>query len=70
MIPLQYVQSRNVQAAVDQTMEFLAKTVKAFEQTMQHLLTTDKYGSDKQMSDIDDFIKGCQFYCSGNLTWR
>lgn len=69
MIPLQYVQSRNVQTAVDQTTKFLAKTVKAFEQRMRHLLAIEKRGSDEQKSHIDDFIKGCQFYCSGNLTW-
>lgn len=70
MIPLLYVQSRNAQTAVDQTTKFLAKTVQAFEQTMQDLSTTKKSGSDEQASDIADFIKGCQFYCSGNLTWR
>lgn len=70
MIPLQYVQSRNVQTAVDQTTKFLAKTVMSFEQTMQHLLTIERRENDEQAKDIDDFVKGCQFYCSGNLIWR
>lgn len=70
MIPLEYVQSRNVQTAVDQTASFLAKSVTAFEQTVQHLLKAEKQQSDEQARKVDDFIRGCQFYCSGNLTWR
>ena len=69
MIPLLYAQSKNVQAAVDQTIDFLVASVKAFEETKQRLQKSYKGRNIEETLDLSDFIKGCQFYCSGNLTW-
>ena len=70
MIPLLYAQSRHAQAAVNQTAEFLTANVKAFEEMAQRLLEQEKRKNFEEVSEICDFIKGCQSYCSGNLVWR
>lgn len=70
MIPLLYAQSRDAQAAVDQTAEFLVINVKAFEETAQRLLKPKERQEIEDAREIRDFVKACQFYCSGNLTWR
>lgn len=70
MIPLLYGQSRNAKAAVDQTAEFLAAKVKALKEIAQRLLEQEKRKNPGQVSEMCDFIKGCQFYCSGTLVWR
>ena len=70
MIPLLYAHSRDAQAAVDQTAEFLVLNVKAFEETAQKLLKPEKRYNVEEARDMCDFIKGCQFYCSGNINWR
>ena len=71
MIPLEYVQSRNVQAAVDKTALFLAKAIDAFKHTAQQLLqrSTEK-SNGEQARAVGDMVKGCQFHCNGNLAWR
>ncbi len=68
MIPLLYAQSRDAQTAVDQTAKFLVLNVKAFEETAQRLLNSEKLQNIEARS-VSDLIKGCQFHCSGNLTW-
>ncbi|KAF6228249.1 hypothetical protein HO133_007979 [Letharia lupina] len=70
MIPLLYARSRDAQVAVDQTAEFLVVNVKAFEETAQRLLKQEKRHNVEEARELRAFIKGCQFYCSGNLTWR
>lgn len=70
MIPLLYAQSRDAQVAVDQTAEFLVVNVKAFEETARRLLNPEKQYNVEEACELRDFIRGCQFYCSGNLTWR
>lgn len=69
MIPLLYAQSRDAQAAVDQTTNFLVANVKAFEETKQRLQKSEKGRNNDEAFELCDFIRGCQFYCSGNLTW-
>lgn len=71
IIPLEYVQSRNAQAAVDKTALLLAKTIDAFKHTTQQLLqrSPEKLNGE-QARDVGDIVKGCQFYCTGNLAWR
>ena len=70
MIPLLYAQSRDLQMSVDQTAEFLAANVKAFEETAQRLLNPEKGRGIEAAPVLRDFVKGCQFYCTGNVTWR
>ncbi|KAL8861149.1 MAG: hypothetical protein Q9178_002365 [Gyalolechia marmorata] len=71
MIPLEYVQSRNARAAVDKTALLLAKTIEAFKHTAQQLLqrSAEKLNVG-QARAVGDIVKGCQFYCTGNLAWR
>ncbi len=70
MIPLLYAQSKDAQAAVDQTAEFLVVNIKAFEEMAQRLLKAENRHKAGEAHKIRDFITGCQFYCSGNLAWR
>lgn len=70
MIPLEYAKSRNAQAAVDHTAQLLTMAVKGFEQTMDNLLKRETQQDEKQARQIREFIKGCQYYCTGNLAWR
>ena len=70
MIPVLYVRSGDAQVAVNQTAEFLSANVKAFEKTAQRLLEQEKWRHFEEVFRICDFIKGCQFYCTGNVSWR
>ena len=69
MIPLLYAQLKDVQAAVDETTNFLVASVKAFEETKQRLQKPEQGRNIEETPDLNDFIQGCQFYCSGNLNW-
>ncbi len=71
MIPLEYAQSRNAQSAVDKTTLLLANAIDAFKQTAEKLLhRSPEITSCEQTRALGDFVKGCQFYCTGNLAWR
>lgn len=70
MIPLEYAKSRNAQAAVDDTTQLLTMAVKGFQHTVQNLLNGEIQQDEKQARQVQDYIKGCQYYCTGNLIWR
>ena len=70
MIPLLYAQSGDAQMAVDQTAMYLVANVKAFRETVQRLLEPDKQHGVEESPKLHNLIKGCQFYCTGNLSWR
>lgn len=70
MIPLLYAQSRDAQVAVDQTVDFLAMNVKALDEVALRLLNPEKRHNIEQAREISEFVKQCQFYCTGSLTWR
>lgn len=70
MIPLLYAQSRDAQVAVDQTVDFLAMNVKALDEVALRMLNPEKRHKIEEARALCDLIKGCQFYCTGNLTWR
>ena len=70
MIPLLYAQSSDAQMAVDQTAQYLVANVKAFRDTVQRLLGSDKQHDVEGRSELYNLIEGCQIYCTGNLTWR
>ena len=70
MIPLLYAQSSDAQMAVNQTAQYLFATVKAFRDTVQRLLGSDKKDGLEGPPELYNLIEGCQIYCTGNLTWR
>ena len=70
MIPLLYTQSNNAQMAVDQTAQYLVANMKAFRDTVQRLLESDKQLGVGGPPELYNLITGCQIYCTGNLTWR
>ena len=69
MIPILYAQSNDLQLAYNRTAAFLAVTVKKFQHTTQRLLNSTGPFEVATTLELDDFVRGCQFYCSGNLTW-
>lgn len=69
MIPLEYAKSRNAQGAVDHTTELLIMAVKGFQQTEEKLLKGEMMQDEKQARQIREYIKGCQYNCTGNLVW-
>lgn len=71
IVPLEYVQSRNAQSAVDKTALLLTKTIDAFEKTAQQLLQRSLQRlSGEQARDVGDFVRSCQLNCTANLAWR
>lgn len=65
MIPLLFAQSGNLQAAIEQTRDFLVANVQAFEVEVEQLRA-----SEEASRELKDFITGCKYYCTGNLAWR
>ena len=70
MIPILYAQSNDLQQAYSRTADFLAVTVKKFQATTQRLLNSTGPFEVATTLQLDDFLRGCRFYCSGALTWR
>ena len=70
MIPILYAQSNDLQLAYNRTADFLAVNVKKFQGTTQRLLNSTSPFEVAMTLQLDDFLRGCQFYCSGNLAWR
>ncbi|KAI4257112.1 MAG: hypothetical protein L6R42_005852, partial [Xanthoria sp. 1 TBL-2021] len=71
IVPLEYVQLRNAQSAVDKTALLLTKTIDAFEKTAQQLLQRSlERLSREQARDVGDFVRSCQLNCTANLAWR
>lgn len=70
VIPLLFACSGDAQSAVDQAIGFLEESVLEFEETIRRL-QEDPIASDAvSKRQLHSFIKGCEFYCSGNLAWR
>lgn len=69
-MPLLYTRLGSAQAAVDQTTDVLIQHVARFEEVAEQLLAnlgTSKLDGNRE---LQDFVIGCRFYCSGNLVWR
>lgn len=70
MIPILYAECKDLQLAFNRTADFLASKVKEFQETAQRLLTFTKQYDAVEVMELEDFIRGCQFICTGNLSWR
>ncbi|KAI4250167.1 MAG: hypothetical protein L6R40_000339 [Gallowayella cf. fulva] len=63
------ISTGDAQSAVDQAIGFLEESVLEFEETIRRL-QEDPIASDAvSKRQLHSFIKGCEFYCSGNLAW-
>ena len=69
-MPILYIQLGNLQHAVDETYRFLTVTVESFERTSKRIEERFSGSDEKTREDLHAFIEGCQFYCTGNLSWR
>ena len=69
LIPLLYNRVGNAQAAVDQTTQILIEYVAGFEETAKRLLASHSVRDVGSFSQLQDFVAGCRFYCTGNLVW-
>ena len=70
MIPILYAESKNLQLSYNRTADFLASNVKKFQETATRLLNLTRQYDAVEMTELEDFIRDCQFYCTGNLAWR
>ena len=70
MIPIMYTQTNDLQAAVNQAADFLALKVKEYQELAQRVLSAAAQDEVVQMPELSDFVKGCEYCCSGNLYWR
>ena len=70
MVPLLFAESRDAQRAVDMTADFITENVEAFEDAANLLLSNAQTLTAEEAKDVEDFILGCRFYTSGNLSWR
>ena len=69
-MPLLYTQLGSAQAAVDQTTNILIQHVARFEEAAEQLLANSATSELDENQQLQDFVVGCKFYCSGNLVWR
>lgn len=70
LVPLLYASNGDLQSAVDQATDVLAKGVQGLEDTVKRFADGEGTFDAVSKGQIRDFIKGCRFYCSGNLNWR
>ena len=70
MITILYAESKDLQLAYNRTAYFLASNAKTFQETAQRLLTFTRQYDAVEMKELGNFIRGCQFNCTGNLAWR
>ena len=69
-MPLLYTRLGSAQAAVDQTTDVLIQHVARFEEVAEQLLANPGTSVLDENQQLQDFVIGCRFYCSGNLVWR
>lgn len=72
LVPILYATRRNVQAVADELMNSIKITITDFDSTAAQLLkrrSGEKEGT-IDAKDIERFIEGCRYYCTGNVSWR
>ncbi|KAI9881247.1 MAG: hypothetical protein M1830_005533 [Pleopsidium flavum] len=70
LIPILYATLRSAQAAADQVMKTVRFIITEFDLVASRLL--QRFGSDDPtvVKALREFVEGCRYYCSGNLSWR
>ena len=69
MVTVLFAETGDAQASMDQTMEFIATNIDAFNETVQRLQSPKHWISAKWASEVNDLIKTCQFCTMGNIMW-
>lgn len=69
LVPILYAQLGDAQQAVDEVMQTVRLSINEFDSMAKKLRV--RYSHDEKVSKaLDQFILGCVFYCTGNLSWR
>lgn len=69
LLPLLFLDTGNLQLAVDEAVSMLEDCIRQFEHAGNEL--RNKYSQDDVTNEgIEAFIRGCQYACTGNLNWR
>jgi hypothetical protein len=64
-----FIELGSIDAAMEKTIEFVASMIERFDAAEARLL--DRYGDDRNLrQQLQRFIDGAKYYCTGNLTWR
>lgn len=71
MIALVYAQTRDAQAAMDRTKDFVLAHRNKFEKAAKRLVEKAKRNgsSVEEIMALEDAITGAQHYSTGNITW-
>ena len=69
VIPIMFIELGSIDAAMDKTIEFVASMIERVDSAEARLL--DRYSYDNTLQQqLQKFIDGAKYYCTGNLTWR
>lgn len=69
-MPILYAQLGSTQKAVDYVMGTIRDTIRDFDAAAEKVKARYSSEDEKTVKDVDDFILGCRYYCTGNLSWR
>ena len=69
MVPIVFVQTGDVQRAVDFTERWIGENVAAFEEAARELEGWSAVWGVKEASAVREFVGGVRAYVSGNLSW-
>ncbi|PYI05888.1 terpenoid synthase, partial [Aspergillus sclerotiicarbonarius CBS 121057] len=69
LVPILYAKYGSVQKAVGHVVAGIRRTITDFDATAKRLRI--RYSKDLDvLKDLEIFIDGCRYYCTGNLSWR
>ncbi|PYI08581.1 terpenoid synthase [Aspergillus sclerotiicarbonarius CBS 121057] len=69
LVPILYAELGSAQKAADQVMRIVTLTIAEFDQAAERLVTRHGGKSAELARELETFIVGCRYYCTGNLTW-
>jgi hypothetical protein len=69
IVPLLFIETRNTQSAVEQTLQLVEFSINAFEKTSRSFLDRHKHDQEVQ-STLQKYVAKLQTACTGNLLWR
>ncbi|RAK97108.1 terpene synthase family protein [Aspergillus ibericus CBS 121593] len=70
LIPILYAELGSAQKAAEQIMRIITLSIAEFDQTAERLVARHGGNSAKLAKELETFIIGCRYDCTGNLAWR
>ncbi|OOG00946.1 hypothetical protein ASPCADRAFT_125951 [Aspergillus carbonarius ITEM 5010] len=69
LVPILYAELGSAQKAADQVLQIITLSIAEFDQTAERLVARHGGKSVEIARELEMFIAGCRYYCTGNLTW-